>query len=249
MSKPVTHLSPEVEELAQKWSFVPTEELEEGYCSKIFANESRVLKFPWRGEEKTSGWKMALALSKTIGPEIYECDESSGALLMERIIPGMHLSEILLSEKQALALAAQFREVCAKLPTKDLMPVETYFENPNGIEKHLLETTTEYVALHGDLHHENILLSHRGWLLIDPKGLVGDPAFEAAAFIRNPYPGLANEPNLEQLLANRIHFFANEWNCDPWRVWAWSTIELEDLDPSHPFFPVRETLLRIEPKQ
>jgi streptomycin 6-kinase len=41
-------------------------------------------------------------------------------------------------------------------------------------------------ALHGDLHHENVLSSPRGWLAIDPKGIWGDPAYEAANAFRNP---------------------------------------------------------------
>src|SRR5690606_4449317 len=40
--------------------------------------------------------------------------------------------------------------------------------------------------LHGDLHHENILLGDRGWLAIDPKGLVGDPVFDVANLFLNP---------------------------------------------------------------
>jgi len=40
--------------------------------------------------------------------------------------------------------------------------------------------------LHGDLHHDNILLSARGWLAIDPKGVLGDPAFDAANMFFNP---------------------------------------------------------------
>jgi streptomycin 6-kinase len=40
--------------------------------------------------------------------------------------------------------------------------------------------------LHGDLHHENILRGERGWLAIDPKGVLGDPAFDAANMFYNP---------------------------------------------------------------
>lgn len=40
--------------------------------------------------------------------------------------------------------------------------------------------------LHGDFHHENALLSGRGWLAIDPKGLIGDPAYDAANLFCNP---------------------------------------------------------------
>lgn len=41
--------------------------------------------------------------------------------------------------------------------------------------------------LHGDLHHGNLLdFGPRGWLAIDPKGLVGDRAFDYAVIFANP---------------------------------------------------------------
>lgn len=40
--------------------------------------------------------------------------------------------------------------------------------------------------LHGDLHHDNILFGARGWLGIDPHGLIGDPAYDAANLLYNP---------------------------------------------------------------
>jgi streptomycin 6-kinase len=40
--------------------------------------------------------------------------------------------------------------------------------------------------LHGDLHHDNILFGGRGWLVIDPHGLIGDPAYDAANLLYNP---------------------------------------------------------------
>jgi streptomycin 6-kinase len=54
------------------------------------------------------------------------------------------------------------------------------------LAEHLLQTTTVESALHGDLHHDNILQSTRGWLAIDPKGVYGDPAYECANAFRNP---------------------------------------------------------------
>ena len=51
-----------------------------------------------------------------------------------------------------------------------------------AIAKHLrddlLKSTTKEVLLHGDLHHDNILKNGDNWLVIDPKGFIGDPAFE-----------------------------------------------------------------------
>lgn len=41
-------------------------------------------------------------------------------------------------------------------------------------------------ALHGDLHHDNILFGARGWLAIDPHGVLGDPAYDAANLLYKP---------------------------------------------------------------
>lgn len=50
----------------------------------------------------------------------------------------------------------------------------------------LFSTTNEVIPLHGDLHHHNIMGSKRGWLAIDPKGLLGDPCYDLANFYGNP---------------------------------------------------------------
>ena len=55
-----------------------------------------------------------------------------------------------------------------------------------GIAERLLSNPFEVKPLHGDLHHENILLGERGWLAIDPKGVLGDPGFDAANMFYNP---------------------------------------------------------------
>ncbi len=50
----------------------------------------------------------------------------------------------------------------------------------------LLGAPRDIRPLHGDLHHDNVLMSPRGWIAIDPKGVLGDPAFDAANFFYNP---------------------------------------------------------------
>lgn len=43
------------------------------------------------------------------------------------------------------------------------------------------------MLLHGDLQHYNVLFDHhRGWLVIDPKGVVGELEYEVGALLRNP---------------------------------------------------------------
>ncbi|MES0062527.1 aminoglycoside phosphotransferase family protein [Mesorhizobium sp. M0041] len=54
------------------------------------------------------------------------------------------------------------------------------------IADRLLDAPHAVKPLHGDLHHDNILHGARGWLAIDPKGVVGDPGFDAANLFYNP---------------------------------------------------------------
>lgn len=43
------------------------------------------------------------------------------------------------------------------------------------------------MVLHGDVHHGNVLnFGARGWLAIDPRGLVGERAFDHANLLCNP---------------------------------------------------------------
>jgi streptomycin 6-kinase len=61
----------------------------------------------------------------------------------------------------------------------------------------LLATTSpaDEVALHGDIHHGNVLDFGDHWAAIDPKGLIGHRAFDYANILCNPTVGTAL-PNL-----------------------------------------------------
>ncbi len=81
-----------------------------------------------------------------------------------------------------------------------------------GIAHRLFDRPAPAIPLHGDLHHDNILASPRGWLAIDPKGLVGDPAYEVANVFRNPSgaPRVVVDPfrvaRLAELFAARLGY-------------------------------------------
>src|SRR5262249_53563685 len=75
--------------------------------------------------------------------------------------------------------------------------------------------------LHGDLHHDNILWdAARGWVAVDPKGVIGEPAYELGAMLRNPTenPELFALPSIA---ARRAGIIAEHLACDADRVLAW----------------------------
>jgi len=85
-----------------------------------------------------------------------------------------------------------------------------------------LEASQEHLALlHGDLHHENILFDEeRGWLAIDPKGVVGDLAYELAAPLRNPLadPDMFMTP---AQMDRRVGIYCERFELDRRRVLGW----------------------------
>jgi streptomycin 6-kinase len=83
----------------------------------------------------------------------------------------------------------------------------------------LLGSMETPVLLHGDLHHWNILAAdRRPWLAIDPKGVVGEPAYEVGALLRNK---LDVAPNISRLTMRRIDQLAEALGFDRQRLVGW----------------------------
>jgi streptomycin 6-kinase len=96
-----------------------------------------------------------------------------------------------------------------------------------ALRRALLDSAPAPVLLHGDLHHENILASDRdpdGWLLIDPKGVVGERAYDCGPFLMNPigWPRRVADPRA--LLRRRIALLADALALDPARIAGWAFV-------------------------
>jgi len=225
-------------ECAHRWNFKPTEQLESGHCSHIYATNDRVLKVPFQGEELASGFVAALRIAGNLGPNVIEADSESGVVLMDRIHPGTTLGANGLNDAECQALVTGFIRQLQPLPTEGCLPLDQYFEEPDPLLDELTRTSPAKVFLHGDLHHGNILRNEEAWTVIDPKGLVGDPHYEPIAFLRNPYAWLATVSDLLSLIRARILRFAEDLNLDPWRIAAWGLIDSKpnpDTDPTSPW--------------
>lgn len=83
-------------------------------------------------------------------------------------------------------LRERYKSLFAKAEADRKAGRPTFYVEAAEIAERLLSNPFEVKPLHGDLHHENILLGERGWLAIDPKGVLGDPGFDAANMFYNP---------------------------------------------------------------
>ncbi|MCZ4501162.1 MAG: 3-kinase [Marmoricola sp.] len=83
----------------------------------------------------------------------------------------------------------------------------------------LLANPQDRTILHGDLHHQNILdFDDRGWLAIDPKGLVGERGFDFANILCNPTHSVATSPDR---FAHQLTVIADQAQLDRKRLQAW----------------------------
>jgi streptomycin 6-kinase len=83
----------------------------------------------------------------------------------------------------------------------------------------LLAAQQDVVPLHGDVHHGNILhFGGRGWLAIDPKGLIGERYFDYANIFCNPDHEMATAPDR---LTRQLQVVAQAAQLEPRRLLAW----------------------------
>ncbi|MGI8924176.1 MAG: aminoglycoside phosphotransferase family protein [Fimbriimonadales bacterium] len=214
-----------IELLAKQWGFIAEAELPGGHCSKVYADATRVLKAPFRGEELESGFVAALRIAGKRGPRVFQSDTGTSGILMERLIPGTPVGESL-PDEDALEITAEFARAMWCEETSGCLPLAAFVGTGDPLARELLATTEREVFLHGDLHQFNILRHGDRWVVIDPKGVVGDPAFEPTAFLRNPLETISNLSDPESILRQRIARFAQKLDLDPWRICAWSLVDV-----------------------
>lgn len=226
------------ERLVRDWNLELDEWLAGATCSMVLAGRDEegrevVFRYPVDLEEATHGFRALLDFSSSGGIAVLRSDEASGAVLMPRLRPGTALSDEQWNTLEAVqAAAGAMRRL--RPARSDYPPLESFFANflafdsdlliiqsAQRVARHLFATQTEAVALHGDLHHFNLLFDGVRHVPIDPKGIMADPAFEPAAFLRNPVPGIADWRHLEVTQRMRVEAFSELLELDEKRVWGW----------------------------
>ena len=78
------------------------------------------------------------------------------------------------------------------------------------------------VLMHGDFHHFNILSSERGWLIIDPKGVVGPAGYEVGPLMINPWNSFSDGSRLKVQIMRRIDILHEHLGFERERIREWS---------------------------
>lgn len=85
----------------------------------------------------------------------------------------------------------------------------------------LLANQRDIRPLHGDLHHDNVRGSGRGFLAFDAKGVLGEPTFELANAFRNPLgsDALFSDPDV---ILRRAAQWSADLNVSPSHLLSWA---------------------------
>jgi streptomycin 6-kinase len=146
----------------------------------------------------------------------------AGNLLRRLTIPA--LDGLPRMSEQADSWAEQLREDAAELDHP--LPSAAVDQALSVVEDHCREQPE--TLIHGDFHARNILRANREpWLAVDPKGYVGDPAYDAAFFLRTRayYLFVGDGLDVDDLLARleiELRRFAEASGIDAGHIRRWT---------------------------
>jgi streptomycin 6-kinase len=79
------------------------------------------------------------------------------------------------------------------------------------------------ILIHGDLHARNVLRADREpWLAVDPKGHVGDPAYDGGTLLKSRALALLQAEDLAKAVHRALDVFAEAAELDRERVRSWA---------------------------
>lgn len=194
-----------------------------------------------RGDEWHSG-DVLRAFNGDGTVRIYESEP--GAVLLERLNPGHELVELVRRGEDEAAikiLVEVMRQMAHHTPpvhcptvfdwcrgfdrylnTSDDQVPNNLVREASALYSSLASSQKQTMLLHGDLQHYNVLFdSSRGWVAIDPKGLVGEQDYEVGSILRNP----VEQPNFfvsPAVIQRRLRTLTDALNLNYQRALQWS---------------------------
>ena len=177
--------------------------------------------------------------------KLIDFDEEKYSMLLERLKPGVMLST-LEDDEEATHIAADVMQkvwrpalehnVFIRLSDwfDGLKRLRARFDGGTGpLDGRLVERVERSVRnffaedhmpvlMHGDFHHFNILSSERGWLIIDPKGVIGPACYEVGPLLMNPWGDLLSGKNYRQMTKRRIDILHERLGFERERIREWA---------------------------
>ncbi|HEY9483110.1 MAG TPA: aminoglycoside phosphotransferase family protein [Micromonosporaceae bacterium] len=179
---------------------------------------------------------------------IYDEDPHTWVMLLERLEPRdlEHFKDDLSATRILCALLRRLHahaapsgiprlaDVAAKM-VADAPGAATRFDDPaqGRVLRYWADATAEVLGeagdrpLHWDLHFENVLAAEREpWLAIDPKPLLGDPAFDVLPALGNRWDEIVASGDPARAVRRRYDLMIDELALEPQGALAWTYARL-----------------------
>ncbi|MBX3569210.1 MAG: phosphotransferase [Rhizobiaceae bacterium] len=121
-----------------------------------------------------------------LSDEIDAHGDGAATLIAAEVLERLHAPSDRPAPPQLQPLRERFAALFDKAGADRAAGNPSLYVEAATLAERLLDEAIDVRPLHGDLHHDNILFGPRGWLSIDPKGVLGDPGFDAANLFYNP---------------------------------------------------------------
>ncbi len=198
-----------VEQLKDAWGLSklkPISNLSYSYVLEGFQREAPIILKLSPDDDLIDKEAQALDAFKEFGA-VSLLDRKDGILLLERAVPGTLLKNSDPKESR-IEIACKVMERLHQSPyfSKGSFPhieewltaidkewdlPKKHLERARRLKKRLIKKSQgSEILLHGDLHQENILSHGNGWVVIDPKGVIGCPIHEVWACVEDPMQDL-----------------------------------------------------------
>ncbi|PWI43601.1 aminoglycoside phosphotransferase family protein [Streptomyces sp. ICBB 8177] len=121
------------------------------------------------------------------------------------------------------SLADHTAALAEALASRRTPQLEALVDEALALRERLVADAPEPVLLHGDFHQGNVLSGSRvPWLAIDPKPLVGEPAYDLAWLVRDRLETLAASPAAQAAARRRVNRLADALDLDRDRLRGWA---------------------------
>jgi streptomycin 6-kinase len=242
-----------VGEFARRWDLRIGDVYEPGACALVLraerAGEPVVLKVSWVDDETRDEADALRYWDGDGAVRLLDADPVRGVLLLERLEPGTPLGD-LADRDEAISIACGLLRHMWRSPPSDHRLLFAHelagswlaeftednerlgrpfhsavIDAANEAARELAHPPPYVVIANRDFHLFNVLAAQRApWLVIDPKPVAGEPAFDTGYLLADILQG---DPRLSPV-ARCSHRLAEELDLDESRIRAWALLRAVD---------------------
>jgi streptomycin 6-kinase len=230
-----------------EWSLTPDGRLRSGQTAVVLpvrtaAGQPAVVKFGWPHQEAAHEHLALRAWDGRGAIRLLQADPRRSVLLLERVDGSRDLTSLPVIDACGVVAGLYPRIHRAAIPQLDLLSANAarwateltelraggwvprrYLDQAAGLARELSsDPDTDGTLIHTDLHYFNVLAAEREpWLVIDPKPLSGDPAYEVGPMLWNRWEEAVATGNIRAAVLERMLTLVDLAGLDEDRVRSW----------------------------